>query len=129
MTRSAVSTPKAPALGPYSVAVRANGFVYLSGQTPMDPSTGKLAEGGIDGQTRQCFANLKAVLEAAGLGLGDVVKVNVYLADMADFAAMNAIYETQFAPPHPARTTIGVAALPFGARVEIEMVAAERNAR
>lgn len=125
MTRDAVSTPKAPAIGPYSVAVRAHGFVYLAGQTPIDPRTGKLAEGGLEGQTLQCFANLRAVLDAAGLTMDDVVKVNVFLVDMADFGAMNAVYEKQFNRPFPARTTIGVAALPFDSRVEIEMVARE----
>jgi 2-iminobutanoate/2-iminopropanoate deaminase len=125
MTRDAITTPKAPAIGPYSVGVRAHGFVYLAGQTPMDPATGKLAEGGLEGQTLQCFANLRAVLDAAGLTMDDVVKVNVFLVDMADFAAMNAVYERQFDRPFPARTTIGVAALPFGSRVEIEMVARE----
>jgi len=125
MTRDAITTPNAPAIGPYSVAVRANGFVYLAGQTPMNPATGKLADGGLEGQTLQCFANLRAVLDAAGLAMDDVVKVNVFLVDMADFAAMNAIYERQFNRPFPARTTIGVAALPFGSRVEIEMVARE----
>ena len=125
MTRDAITTPKAPAIGPYSVAVRANGFVYLAGQTPMNPATGTLADGGLEGQTLQCFANLRAVLDAAGLTMDDVVKVNVFLVDMADFAAMNAIYERQFNRPFPARTTIGVAALPFGSSVEIEMVARE----
>ncbi len=125
MTRDAITTPKAPAIGPYSVAVRANGFVYLAGQTPMNPATGALADGGLEGQTLQCFANLRAVLDAAGLTMDDVVKVNVFLVDMNDFAAMNAIYERQFNRPFPARTTIGVAALPFGSRVEIEMVARE----
>jgi 2-iminobutanoate/2-iminopropanoate deaminase len=125
MTRDAITTPKAPAIGPYSVAVRANGFVYLAGQTPMNPATGALADGGLEGQTLQCFANLRAVLDAAGLSMDDVIKVNVFLVDMTDFTAMNAIYERQFNRPFPARTTIGVAALPFGSRVEIEMVAHE----
>lgn len=126
MARDAVSTAKAPAIGPYSVAVRGGGLVYLAGQTPVDPATGKLAPGGVVEQAAQCFRNLEAVLDAAGLGLDDVIKVNVYLVDMGDFAALNAFYETKFARPFPARTTVAVAALPFGARVEIEMVARER---
>ena len=126
MTRDAVSTPDAPAIGPYSVAVRANGFVYLSGQTPTDPKTGKLAPGGVPEQAAQCFKNLRAVLAAAGLTLDDVVKVNVYLVDIGEFAAMNAVYEKQFKQPFPARTTVAVKALPFESQVEIEMVAKDR---
>ena len=123
MARDVIEAEKAPAIGPYSVAVRANGLVYLSGQTPVDPATGKLAPGGVAAQAEQCFSNLRAVLAAARLGVDDAIKVNVYLVDMDDFAALNAVYERQFAKPYPARTTVAVAALPFGARVEIEMVA------
>lgn len=123
MPRTAYSAPQAVAVGPYSHAVSAGELVYLSGQTPIDPATGKLVQGSVAEQTAQCFANLFAVLEAAGLTPEQVVKVNVYLADMNDFAAMNAVYAGQFSQPYPARTTIGVAALPLGARVEIELIA------
>ncbi|MDR3592967.1 MAG: Rid family detoxifying hydrolase [Negativicutes bacterium] len=123
MPRKAFSAPGAVAVGPYSHAVEAGGFVYLSGQTPFDPAIGKMAEGDVGAQTRQCFKNLFNVLTAAGLTPDDVVKVNVFLTDMGDFAAMNAVYAAQFAEPFPARSTIGVAALPRGAAVEIEMIA------
>lgn len=123
MTRKAVSAPGASAIGPYSHAVWAGRRLYLSGQTPLDPTTGELAPGDIGAQTEQCFKNLAAVLEAAGLGLEHVVKVNVFLVDMADFAAMNAVYARMFEPPYPARSTVAVAGLPRGARVEIEMIA------
>ena len=123
MPRKAFSAKGATAIGPYSHAVDSEGLVFLSGQTPLDPATGKLVAGDIGEQTAQGFRNLFAVLEAAGLGPDDVVKVNVYLTDMADFAGMNAVYERQFSKPYPARTTVGVAALPLGARVEIELVA------
>jgi 2-iminobutanoate/2-iminopropanoate deaminase len=123
MKRAAINPPGAVAVGPYSAAVEADGLVFLSGQTPLDPATGKLVQGGIREQTARCFANLFAVLRAAGLTPDHVVKVNVFLTDMKDFAAMNEVYRTQFAEPFPARTTVGVAALPLGAQVEIEMTA------
>lgn len=124
MSRKIIQTDTAPkAIGPYSQAVRAGDLVYLSGQTPIDPATGKLVVGGISEQTLRAFQNLKAVLEAGGLGMQDVIKVNVYLTDMADFAEMNTAYQEQFSAPFPARTTVAVAGLPLGARVEIEMVA------
>jgi 2-iminobutanoate/2-iminopropanoate deaminase len=123
VTRKAFSSPGAATAGPYSHAVEAGELVYLSGQTPLDPATGALVGGGIGAQAEQCFRNLFGVLAAAGLGPDDVVKVNVYLVDMADFAAMNAVYERQFSRPFPARTTIGVASLPLGAHIEIELVA------
>jgi 2-iminobutanoate/2-iminopropanoate deaminase len=97
--------------------------VFLSGQTPIDPASGALIDGSLAEQTQRCFDNLAAVLEAAELGFGDVVKVNVYLTSMADFAEMNEVYARQFAEPYPARTTVAVAALPLGARVEVELVA------
>lgn len=124
MTRTTVSDPNAPApVGPYShAASRDGGPLYLSGQTPIDPATGRLVEGGIEEQTRRVFANLESVLTAAGRTFADVVKVNVFLIDMADFAAMNSVYETVFASPYPARTTVAVVGLPLGARVEIELV-------
>jgi 2-iminobutanoate/2-iminopropanoate deaminase len=124
VSRVAVIAPGATAVGPYAHAVRACDTVYLSGQTPIDGATGRLVEGGFKEQVHQCFRNLEAVLIAAGLGFGDVVKCNVFLTDMGDFAAMNHVYAQYFAAPYPARTTIGVAALPLGAHVEIEMVAA-----
>lgn len=127
MARKAVNAPDAVTVGPYSHAVWSGRKLYLSGQTPIDPATGKLVEGDVAAQTAQCFKNLFGVLAAAGLEPGHVVKVNVYLADMQDFAAMNSIYETQFEQPYPARTTIGVAGLPLGARVEIEMIARRKK--
>lgn len=123
MTRKAFTAPGAAAVGPYSHAIDSEGLVFLSGQTPLDPATGKLAQGDIAAQTRQCFVNLFNVLKASGLTPKDVQKVNVYLTDMGNFAAMNEVYEEEFSEPYPARTTIGVAALPLGAQVEIELVA------
>ncbi|MFJ1767435.1 RidA family protein [Amycolatopsis sp. NPDC088138] len=123
MPRSAITAPGAIAVGPYSHAVEAGNLVLLSGQTPLDGHTGALVEGGTAAQTRQCLANLFAVLDAAGLTPDDVVKCTVFLTDMASFAEMNAVYAEAFAEPHPARTTIGVAALPLGATVEIEIIA------
>ncbi len=126
MTRRAVNDVPAlgPVLGPYSRAVWAGGILYLAGQLGIDPATGKLVEGGVAAETEQLLKGLSAVLAAAGLSMGDVVKANVFLTDMNDFAAMNKVYETFFEAPYPARSTIGVAALPAGAHVEIELVAA-----
>lgn len=123
MPRKAFSAPGAVAVGPYSHAVESGDLVFLSGQTPIDSQTGKLVEGDITDQTEQCFKNLFSVLTAAGLAPDNVEKVNVFLIDMSKFAAMNAVYSKQFSSPYPARTTIGVAALPLGAQVEIEMIA------
>jgi 2-iminobutanoate/2-iminopropanoate deaminase len=123
MLRKTFASPGAVSIGPYSHAVESGPVVYLSGQTPIDPGTGLLVSGDIAAQTQQCLDNLFQVLSAAGLGPDDVVKVNVYLADMGDFAGMNAVYSRNFGTPYPARTTIGVAGLPLGARVEIEMIA------
>ncbi|MDO5504419.1 MAG: Rid family detoxifying hydrolase [Actinomycetia bacterium] len=123
MPRTAVTTPDGAAIGPYSMGIDTGSLVFLSGQTPLDPSTGELVDGDIGTQTRRCLDNLAAVLAAADLGLDDVVKCNVYLVDMADFSAMNAAYAEFFDTPHPARTTVAVAGLPLGARVEIELVA------
>ena len=123
MSRKVFMAPNAVTAGPYSHAVDAGELLYLSGQTPIDPSTGKLLPGDIGAQTEQCFKNLAVVLGAAGLSLEDVVKVNVFLTDMGNFAAMNAVYAKQFNAPYPARTTIGVASLPLGAIIEIEMIA------
>lgn len=122
--RQTVSSSAAPkAIGPYSHAVWTANLLYCSGQTPIDPLTGKLVEGGITEQTQQAFDNLEAVLKDAGLGMQDVVKVNVYLTSMSNFAGMNAVYQTRFLSPYPARTTVGVAELPLNALVEIELVA------
>lgn len=127
MSRKAVNAPGASAIGPYSHAVWAGRMLYLSGQTPLDPATGELAAGEIGAQTEQCFKNLFAVLGEAGLAPDDVVKVNVYLTNMADFTAMNLIYSSQFTQPYPARTTVAVAGLPRGAHIEIEMVARSKK--
>lgn len=121
--RVPVSAPGAVAVGPYSHAIDSDGTVFCSGQTPLDPATGQLVDGGVGAQTHRCFDNLFAVLAGAGLGPDDVVKVNVFLTDMATFDEMNDAYRTRFAEPFPARTTIGVAALPLGAQVEIELIA------
>ena len=124
MPRQGLNAPNlAPPIGPFSHAVQAGEMVYLSGQTGTDAKTDELVPGGVGAQTEQVFRNLGAVLEALGLGFDNVVKCNVYLTDMADFAAMNAIYAKQFAQPYPARTTVAVAALPREAQVEIELVA------
>ncbi len=123
MPRKKITAEGATSVGPYSHAVESGGFVYLSGQTPLDSATGKLAEGGITAQTTQVFRNLFNVLKAAGLNSDDVIKVNVFLVDMADFKAMNEIYAQQFNAPYPARSTIGVKELPLGSLVEIEMIA------
>jgi 2-iminobutanoate/2-iminopropanoate deaminase len=122
--RRAVSSENAPRpVGPYSQAVASGDHVFLAGQTPIDPATGALVAGDVADQTERCFDNLEAVLVAAGLSLDDVVKVNVYLTSMGDFAAMNAVYARRFSEPYPARTTVAVAGLPLGARIEIELVA------
>jgi len=126
MTRNAINAPGAAAIGPYSHAVEAAGLVFFSGQTPVDPATGKLLAGTISQQTEQCFKNLFSVVEAAGLTADHIVNVQVYLTDMNDFAAMNEVYMQQFAKPYPARTTIGVGSLPRGAKVEIAMTARTR---
>jgi len=119
-----VSTEGAPtAIGPYVQARVEGNVVYCSGQIALDPASGALIEGGIVAETGRVLDNLTAVLRAAGGGLSDVVKTTVFLIDMADFAAMNEVYAARFAAPHPARSTVAVAALPRGARVEIEAVA------
>ena len=123
MARKSFTAAGATAVGPYSHAVEAGDLVYLSGQTPLDSATGKLVEGDIAAQTEQCFKNLFAVLASAGLSEADVIKANVFLTDMGDFAAMNKVYATKFSAPYPARSTVAVAALPIGAQVEIELIA------
>ena len=122
--REAVSTPGAPAaIGPYSQAVTAGGFLFASGQIPIDPATGSLVSGSIADETRRVLDNLGAILKSSGSSFDAVVKTTVYLADMADFAAMNDVYATYFRTPAPARATIQAAALPKGVRVEIDLVA------
>ena len=119
------ATSGAPrAIGPYSQALRAGGFLFTAGQVGFDPATGELVDGGIGEQTRQVLQNIRAILEAGGSGLAQVVKTTVFLVDMADFAAMNEVYADVFGTHRPARSTVAVAALPRGARVEIEAVAA-----
>ncbi len=122
-----VSTPEAPqAIGPYSQAFRAGDTLYLAGQLGLDPATRELVPGGIQAETRRALENLKAVLATAGFSLGEVVQAQVFLADLADFAAMNEVYATYFPAEPPARATVQVAALPRGARVEIALVAVRK---
>ena len=121
-----IATTKAPAaIGPYSQAIEANGFVYLSGQLPIDPATGQFLEGGIKEQTRQSLLNAKAILNEAGLDLSNVVKTTVLLSDIANFGPMNEVYAELFQAPFPARSAFAVRDLPKGALVEIECVAAK----
>jgi 2-iminobutanoate/2-iminopropanoate deaminase len=125
MTHRPISTNAAPAaIGPYSQAIATDGLVFCSGQIGLDPTSGELVEGGIEAQAERALRNLGAVLDAAGLGYAQVVKSTVFLVDFADFPALNEVYRRFFPDPPPARSTIGVAALPKGARVEIEVVAA-----
>ena len=122
----AIDTDKAPAaIGPYSQAIEVNGFVYASGQLPIDPATGNFPEGGVAAQTRQSILNAENILQAAGTDLKHVVKTTVYLADMADFGAMNEVYAQFFSEPFPARSAVAVKDLPKGALVEIEVLAAK----
>lgn len=121
-----IKTDKAPAaIGPYSQAIDSGcGLLFVSGQLPIDPSTGAFPEGGVKEQTRQSLLNASAILQAAGLGLQDVVKTTVFLADMGDFAAMNEVYASFFTEPFPARSAVAVKTLPKGALVEVECIAA-----
>ncbi len=122
--REAVSSPSAPkAIGPYSQAIRAGSLLFVSGQIPIDPATGDLVQGDIAQQTHRVFANLKAILEAAGGTFDNVVRTTVYLADMNDFAKVNEIYATYFSSPAPARATVQAARLPRDSRVEIDLIA------
>ena len=124
MSKTPVSTSSAPkAVGPYSQGIRCGNLVFTAGQAALDPSTQQLISGGIAEQTRRTLENLKAVLEAAGTTLDRVVKANVYLKDMNDFAAMNQVYATYFAEPYPARSTVQVSRLPKDARIEIDVIA------
>ena len=124
--KQVISTHQAPAaIGPYSQAIRIGNLLYTSGQIPINPATGSFVEGGIKEQTRQSLSNIKAILEEAGLTMAHVVKTTVFMADMNDFADMNAVYAEFFAEPYPARSAVAVKTLPKGALVEIEVVAAE----
>ena len=122
--KQAISTPNAPAaIGPYSQAIEANGIVFVSGQLPINPATGQFAEGGIGELTRQSLTNIRNILAEAGLTMDNVVKTSVFLADMADFAGMNAVYAEFFPGTAPARSAVAVKTLPKDARVEIECIA------
>ena len=124
MERSAVTSDRiAPPVGPFSPAIRVGDTVYLSGQVAQDPATGRLIDADVTRQTEQILTNIEAVLQAAGLSVQDVVKVGVFLTDMGDFQAMNAVYARWFKAPYPARTTVAVVALPLGALVEIDLLA------
>jgi 2-iminobutanoate/2-iminopropanoate deaminase len=124
MTHQAIETPDAPrAIGPYSQAIKSGELLFLSGQIPLDPATGELVSGGIEIQTRRVLENLGQILKSAGGSFADVVKTTIYLVDLGEFAAMNAVYATYFAAPAPARATVQVAALPKGAHIEIEAIA------
>ena len=123
MSKTAITSPElSPPVGPFSQAVEAGGFIYVSGHVGQDPATGKVVEGGIVAETERVFQNLSAVLKAAGRSFDDVVRVGVYLTSMSDYVALNGIYAKHFRQPFPARTAIAVAALPLGACVEIDLV-------
>ncbi|HXV16878.1 MAG TPA: Rid family detoxifying hydrolase [Gemmatimonadaceae bacterium] len=123
MSKTAIASPElAPPVGPFSQAVKIDGFLFLSGQVAQDPATGKVIEGGIVSETERVFQNLSAVLKAAGKSFDDVVQARVFLTSISDFGAMNGIYARYFSQPFPARTTIGAAELPLGACVEIDLV-------
>ena len=123
MSKTAITSPElAPPVGPFSQAVKIDGFLFFSGLVAQDPATGKLVEGGIEAETERVFQNLAAVLKAAGKSFDDVACARVFLTNMSDYVAMNGIYAKYFRAPFPARTTIGAAALPLGAHVEIDLV-------
>ena len=124
MTRQAVTTGGAPAaIGPYSQGIVSGDLVFCSGQLGLDPATGELVDGGVEAQAERALRNLRAVLDAAGASLNDVVKTTIFLADMEDFAAVNTVYARHMPDPPPARSTFAVGALPKGARIEIEAIA------
>ncbi|MBQ4413106.1 MAG: RidA family protein [Prevotella sp.] len=124
--KKVISTSKAPAaIGPYSQAIQVGNLVFASGQIPIDPATGSFVAGGVKEQARQSLTNVKAILDEAGLTLDNVVKTTVFLADMNDFADVNAVYAEFFAEPYPARSAVAVKTLPKGALVEIEVIAAQ----
>ena len=123
MSKTAITSPEiVPPVGPFSQAVKIDGLLFFSGQVAQDPATGRVVEGGVVAETERIFQNLSAILKAAGRSFDDVVRAGVYLTNMSDFAAMNGIYARHFSQPFPARTTIGAAALPLGASVEIDLV-------
>ena len=129
MAKSAIGTEAAPrAIGPYSQAVRVGDWVFCSGQIGLDPATGEMAAGGVVAETNRVLDNLRAVLAAAGGSLDSIVRTTIYLVDLADFGRVNEIYERHFSAPFPARATVGVAALPRGARVEIDAIAVVEHA-
>lgn len=121
--KAIISSELATPVGPFSPAIESDGYIFFSGQVGQDPATGKLVAGGLEAETERVFANLGAVLAAAGKSFEDVVRVGVFLARMSDFAAMNNIYVRYFSRPYPARTTIAVAGLPLGASVEMDLIA------
>ncbi len=124
MSRQPVQTERAPqAIGPYSQAVVSGPFIFVSGQIGLDPHTGAIVAGGTEAETEQVLRNLGAILDAAGASFADVVRTTIYLTDLADFVCVNEIYGRHFTAPYPARATVGVAALPRGARVEIDVIA------
>jgi 2-iminobutanoate/2-iminopropanoate deaminase len=126
--KTAIHTRKAPAaIGPYSQAVQQNALVFCSGQVALDPASGTLVEGGIEFQTRRALQNIGEVLAAAGLDFVDVVKTTIFMIDLSEFETVNRIYGEHFEPPYPARSTVQVAALPRGARIEIEAIAMKRD--
>ena len=127
--KQAVATTHAPAaIGPYSQATVSGDLIFTSGQIPLDPASGELVQGDIQAQTRQVFSNLREVLQEAGASLDDAVKVNVYMTDLKDFAALNEVYATFFTQPYPARSCVEVSSLPKGAQVEIEIIARKAQA-
>ena len=128
MPKKAITSPKAKAIGPYSVALECRDLVFVSGQIPLDAGTGKLVEGDISAQAKQSLENLETILAAAGLTFAHIVKTTIFLTDMGDFAAVNEVYKAYVGEPYPARSTIAVAALPMGAKVEIEMTASRSAA-
>ena len=127
--KQTVATTHAPAaIGPYSQAIVSGDLIFTSGQIPLDPASGELVQGDIQAQTRQVFSNLREVLKEAGASLDDAVKVNVYMTDLKDFAALNEVYATFFTQPYPARSCVEVSSLPKGAQVEIEIIARKPQA-
>ena len=123
MSKTAITSPElTPPVGPFSQAVEAGGFIYFSGQVGQDPATGKLVAGGIAAEAERVFHNLSAVLKTAGKSFDDVVRAGVFLTSISDYVVLNGVYATHFSQPFPARTAIGVAALPLGACVEIDLI-------
>lgn len=127
-SKEAVNTEHAPrAIGPYSQAIVAGDWVFVSGQLGLDPQTGALVPGGVQAEARQALANVRGILQSAGADLSDVVRTTLYLVDLGDFTVVNEIYGSVFRPPYPARVTVGVASLPRGGRIEIDAIARRRR--